>query len=266
MMLTILLSLLFKSCLCNPYILDHYLDIGDNDNNDPVIEMIEQELVPDSSYKALNAPTLPSAKVSAVPKCKVYEEIIKQVYELAIARNSTSSEQYKELRATIDDLFLFDICYEKACKITQNHPISDREGRLLKHIFGGLDLTIEKQVDDYDYFDDNFCDRTNFCRSCPTNSRCCSNWCWRTCEDEDIRDANSYCKTYRRSNLCMKINHCRCDDYDGDCYGRWKYNKGKWSSHGQGDSHGHGDKNWQGNGDNNWLGNNWGFDENEYFG
>ena len=40
----------------------------------------------------------------------------------------------------------------------------------------------------------------------------------RVCEDEDIRDSYSYCQRWSSADLCQKIDHCRCNSFDGDCY------------------------------------------------
>lgn len=166
---------------------------------------------------------------SEEPKCKVYEELIKQMYELEFARNSTSRGQYRELRDQIDDLFLFDICYEKACVLTRTKSTT-RDGRIFFDIFDKLADTFHGDKDkivvfnDYDFWDDDYCGRSrnNFCNTCPSRSSCCKRFCWRVCEDNDIRDSYSYCKRWRSSDLCRKIDHCRCDDFDDDCHDDWK--------------------------------------------
>ena len=220
MILAIILTFMFKSFLCNPFntsgdlpysgdfneLTEIYETIEDavisENSSYEVIEVIqsayetiEGPVKPESSYATTENPDIPDSTTYQTidapitpdsPKCKVYEETIKQIYELEHVRNSTCRAQYKRLRDKIDDLFLFDICYERACMITMN----SRNGRqFLADIFVGINkvvdgigMNLEKTVvvNDYDYWEDNFCNRNrnDFCRTCPSRSDCCRRWCW----------------------------------------------------------------------------------------
>jgi len=249
MILFIILTLIFKSSLSMldppPYITTvHVSDV----DAEELIEVFEEEAssthpVPSSSAshsKVVHEATkndygtvieedelveATNKESDTKAECQVYEEIIGQIFELVEARNSTSGYQYRLLRDTIDDLHLFDICYELACVAGQGRSTRPRGGRF----FHDKDLDLQLHVDKAKakpkkkvYVDTrndrDFCRKSDFCRTCPYSSSCCNDWCWKTCYDEDIRNPN-YCNLWRSSDLCNKINHCQCNLDHGDCFG-----------------------------------------------
>jgi len=156
-------------------------------------------------------------------KCQVYENKIQQIFELVDVDNSTAAFQYRLLRNTIEDLHLFDICYEEACVGASLHRrrAVTRRGRFF-HNHKGFDLNLELEKwnskDRKVTVENDFCRYNDFCRTCPYHSSCCDDWCWKTCYDEDIRNP-SYCQIWTSSDLCKKISHCQCNLDHGECFG-----------------------------------------------
>eukprot|EP00092_Neocalanus_flemingeri_P013417 GFUD01014466.1.p1 GENE.GFUD01014466.1~~GFUD01014466.1.p1 ORF type:complete len:246 (+),score=45.59 GFUD01014466.1:48-785(+) len=176
-------------------------------------------------------------------KCDKYEEVILEVVMLSLSKDPMAKQKREELKRTIDDLYIFNTCYEKALAIIEKKEIeleisdetgtgnSTREGRLfllaglireiLAKKFGDDDdgVWVSRRWDDDDRQwnknrrwddDDCFC-YEDICRECKPNREgsCCRDWCEDMCDGQDWDlESERFCNRRRCHPLCRKFEYC----------------------------------------------------------
>jgi len=190
-------------------------------------------------YKAGTVDSNMSGPKRRVEACSPYLQNILDTVELLDAKNSTCEAQYLDLRRSIKERDLFDLCLEtilvrdEVDGVLTKHKES-RDGRFFGGLFDGLfgdddngilggggggekgagnALEMNLNAVNTAFSSRAYCEPREFCRSCSRTGVCCERFCERMWYDSSLEDyscSSDYCGKHSTSSNCSKCDHCNC--------------------------------------------------------
>jgi len=194
-----------------------------------------------NEYKQYGAGQMESKQSGAtghVELCTPYLQNVLDTIELLDAKNATCKAQYLDLRKTIAERGVFDLCLEtvlikdEVLSILAEHKGRDGRffgifGMAMGKLFGlgGAGLAGGDKKDDSNALEMNlnvvnsafssreYCEPREFCRSCARTGKCCRRFCERMWYDSSLEDyscSSDYCSKHTNNSNCSKCDHCNC--------------------------------------------------------